>query len=100
VAQRAQEIGVRMALGAQSGQVVWLFVRRTLLQLVIGLSLGIVGALAVGKLLSTFLRDTNPRDPITLALVSVLLVVVATVASIWPARKAALVDPVVALRAD
>lgn len=100
VAQRAGEIGVRMALGAQAGQVVWLFVRRTLLQLVIGLSLGIAGALAVGKLLSTFLRDTNPRDPITLALVSVLLVVVAMVASIWPARKAARVDPVVALRAD
>lgn len=100
VAQRAQEIGVRMALGAQADQVVWLFVRRTLLQLVIGLALGIAGALAVGKLLSTFLRDTNPRDPITLALVSVLLVVVAMVASIWPARKAARVDPVVALRAD
>ena len=100
VAQRAQEIGVRMALGAQSEQVVWLFVRRTLLQLVVGLSLGIAGALAVGKLLSTFLRDTNPRDLITLALVSVLLVVVAMVASIWPARKAARVDPVVALRAD
>jgi ABC-type antimicrobial peptide transport system permease subunit len=100
VAQRAQEIGVRMALGAQSDQVVWLFVRRTLLQLVVGLSLGIAGALAVGKLLTTFLRDTNPRDPVTLALVSVLLVVVAMVASVWPARKAAKVDPVVALRAD
>ena len=100
VAQRAQEIGVRMALGAQAGQVVWLFVRRTLLQLMIGLALGIAGALAVGRLLSTFLRGTNPRDPATLVLVSVLLVVVAMVASIWPARKAARVDPVVALRAD
>jgi putative ABC transport system permease protein len=100
VTQRAQEIGVRMALGAQADQVVWLFVRRTLLQLVIGLALGIAGALAVGKLLSTFLRDTDPRDPITLALGSVLLVVVTLAASIWPARKAARVDPVVALRAD
>jgi len=100
VAQRAQEIGVRMALGAQADQVVWLFVRRTLLQLVVGLALGIAGALAVGKLLSTFLRDTNPRDPVTLALVSVLLVVVAMAASVWPARKASKVDPVVALRAD
>lgn len=100
VAQRAQEIGVRMALGAQAEQVVWLFVRRTLLQLVIGLALGIAGALAVGKLLSTFLRDTDPRDPITLALVSVLLVAVALIASVWPARKAARVDPVVALRAE
>lgn len=100
VAQRAQEIGVRIALGAQADQVVWLFVRRTMLQLAIGLTLGIAGALAVGKLLSTFLRDTDPRDPVTLVVVSVLLVVVALIASVWPARKAARVDPVVALRAE
>jgi len=68
VAQRSQEIGVRMALGAQSNQVVWLFVRRTLIQLAIGLALGIAGALALARVLTIFRRDTNPGDPLTLIL--------------------------------
>jgi putative ABC transport system permease protein len=98
VAQRNHEIGVRMALGAQSAQVVWLFVRRTVVQLTLGLALGIAGALAAGGL--PFIRDSNPRDPLTLVLVSVLLVGVAVTASVWPARKAARVDPATALRAE
>jgi putative ABC transport system permease protein len=100
VAQRSHEIGVRMALGARSGQVMWLFVRRTIVQLAIGLTLGIGGALGIGQLLSGFLRDTNPRDPMTIAIVVTILVVVALTASVWPARKAARIDPVEALRAD
>jgi putative ABC transport system permease protein len=100
VAQRSHEIGVRMALGARSSQVMWLFVRRTITQLVFGLALGIAGALGIGRLLSFFLRDTDPRDPLTIAAVSALLIVVALTASVWPARKAARVDPVEALRAD
>jgi putative ABC transport system permease protein len=98
VAQRSHEIGVRMALGARPAQVIWLFVRRAVVQLTLGLSLGIVGALAVGGL--PFIRDANPRDPLTLVLVSVLLVGVAMTASVWPARKAARVDPATALRAE
>jgi ABC-type antimicrobial peptide transport system permease subunit len=78
--------------------VVWLFVRRTVVQLAVGLSLGIVGAQAAGRL--PFIRDTNPRDPLTLALVCAMLVAVALAASIWPARKAARIDPAAALRAD
>ena len=100
VAQRTQEIGVRMALGARSGQVTWLFVRRAVAQLALGVVAGIAGTLAVGKLLNAFLRNTEPRDPLTLAAVIALLVIVALTASIWPARRAATVDPVVALRAD
>lgn len=100
VAQRSHEIGVRMALGARSDQVVWLFVRRTVTHLILGLMLGIAGALAIGRLLSFFLRDTDPRDPLTITLVVVTLVSVTLAASVWPARRAARVDPVTALRAD
>jgi len=98
VAQRTQEIGVRMALGARSSQVVWLFVRRTVVHLVLGLTLGLVGALGAGRL--PLINTTNPRDPLTLALVCAMLVVVAIAASFWPARKAARIDPATALRAD
>jgi ABC-type antimicrobial peptide transport system permease subunit len=62
--------------------------------------LGAAGALGLGRLLSSFLRDTNPRDPWTIVSVAVTLVVVALTASVWPARRATKVDPVVALRAD
>lgn len=100
VAQRSHEIGVRMALGARADQVMWLFVRRTITQLAVGLTLGVAGALGIGRLLSFFLRDTDPRDPLTIALVVATLVIVALSASVWPARRAARVDPVEALRAD
>jgi putative ABC transport system permease protein len=100
VAQRAQEIGVRMALGAQAGQVVWLFVRRTVIQLAIGVTLGIGGAVAAGGALSVFQRGTNPRDPLTIGVVCGLLIVVALSASIWPARRAARIDPAVVLKSD
>src|SRR5262249_18776279 len=67
VAQRTQEIGVRMALGAQLSEVVWLFLRRTSIHLTIGLALGLAGALAVGPVLRSVLERTDPRGPLTLA---------------------------------
>jgi putative ABC transport system permease protein len=100
VAQRSHEIGVRMALGAKSSQVVWLFVQRTVIQLALGLALGIAGAVGIGRTLSVFLSNVNARDPVTIALVCGMLVVVALTASVWPARKAARINPVEALRAD
>ena len=100
VSQRTQEIGVRMALGARPHQVTWLFVRRTILHLAIGLPLGLAGALLVGRLVAAFLGDTNPGDPATLILVSVGLAGVAIAASVWPARRAAGIDPAVALRTE
>jgi predicted permease len=98
VTQRIHEIGIRMALGAQTGEVVWLFMRRTLAQVAIGLVLGLAGALSVGRLIQSSLVQTSPRDPTTLTAISLLLVVVAMLAALVPARRAARVDPVVALR--
>jgi putative ABC transport system permease protein len=100
IAQRTPEIGLRIALGARGAQVVWMFLRRTLLQLVFGLALGLAGAVSIGSLLQTYLRQTSTRDPLTIAIVITLLSVVAAVATLLPARRAARVDPAVALRAD
>jgi len=100
VARRTQEIGVRMALGARAHQVTWLFLRRTVVHLSIGLALGVCGALATGQLLQSLLVQTDARDPLTLAGVVALLAFVAVAASLVPSRRAACLDPVVALRAD
>ena len=98
VAQRTHEIGVRMALGARAFQVAWLFVRRTLVQLVAGVVIGVAGALAVGRLLGGLIRDISPRDPLTLAAVVGLLIIVSLTACVLPARRGARLDPVTALR--
>jgi ABC-type antimicrobial peptide transport system permease subunit len=98
VARRTKEIGVRMALGARAGQVVWLFARRTLVQLAVGVTLGLAGALAIGQLLQALLVGTAPRDTLTLVIVALLLVVVTSAASYFPARHAARLDPLRALR--
>jgi putative ABC transport system permease protein len=100
VAQRTQEIGVRMALGAQARQVMWLCLRRTTIHLAGGLALGVFGALATGQLLQSFLVETSPRDPLTLVAVAALLAIVAIAASWIPSRRAARLDPVVALRLE
>lgn len=98
VTQRTQEIGVRLALGARASQVLWLFLRGALLQLAIGLSLGIAGVLATSRLLRASLRQASPTDPLTLTLVVTVLILVALAASLLPARSAAQVDPMSALR--
>ena len=98
VTQRTREIGVRMALGAESRQVLWLFARRALVQLCLGLALGLGGAIGVGRLLQSLLVQTSSTDPPTLALTAVVLAAVGLTASLWPARRASRIDPVVALR--
>ncbi len=98
VASRTQEIGVRMALGAQTTEVVWLFLRRSIGQLAIGLTLGLGGALATGQLLQSTLTRTDPRDGLTLAVVCTVLIAVSIVACLVPARRGARLDPVIALR--
>lgn len=100
VRQRSHEIGVRMALGAQAPQVVWLFVRRGLALLAIGLPIGLAGAAAVGLLLRGLLIQTRPTDPITLVLIAGLVIVFTVAACLIPARRAAHRDPLAVLRTE
>ncbi len=100
VTQRTQEIGLRVALGAQSGQVLWLVLRLAFRQLAIGLPIGLAGALGVGRLLESLLVRTSPADPLTLVSIVAVLVASAVLACVWPARRAANLDPVAALRCE
>jgi ABC-type antimicrobial peptide transport system permease subunit len=98
VTQRTHEIGVRMALGAQIGDVLKLVVRRAMLLAVIGIGIGIAGAVAVTRYLTTLLFGVKPIDSITFMGVAVVLAVVVLVACLVPARRAAKIDPLEALR--
>jgi putative ABC transport system permease protein len=100
VAQRRQEIGVRMALGAQPGAVLQLVLGHALRLAAAGVALGVVGALVLGPYLASQLFGVNPRAIGTLAGVASALIAVAVVASYLPARRATRVDPLIALRAE
>jgi len=98
VAQRTGEIGIRIALGAQKAQVLMLVQRQSLVLVLIGLGIGLAGALALTRLMSSLLFHVHATDPITFAVVAVMLIAVSLAASLVPARRAAKVDPIVALR--
>jgi predicted permease len=98
VVQRTQEIGIRLALGARSGAVVWLFVKRASLPLGFGIAAGLVGAVGLGRLLRRFLIQTSPTDPTILVAIAVLLAAVSLTAVYFPARRATRFDPLAALR--
>jgi putative ABC transport system permease protein len=98
--QRTREIGVRMALGAQIGDVRKMFLRHGLALTATGIALGIGVAVVITRVMSTFLFGVGPMDPMTYAAVSGALAAVALLATYLPARRASRVDPVVALRAD
>ncbi len=100
VAQRTQEIGVRMAVGAGRWDVAWLFLKRGLAQIAIALAIGLPAALALGSVLQLQLVEVEPADPVTFIAIVVVLAAVALSACLAPVRKAARVDPVIALRAD
>jgi putative ABC transport system permease protein len=100
VTQHTRDIGVRMVLGAQPGQVIWLFLRRSLVQLAVGLTLGLAAAIAGGRVLQSFLVQTSAHDPVTLLSIVLLLTLVAVMACVGPARRATRLDPLNALRRD
>jgi putative ABC transport system permease protein len=98
VSQRTREIGVRAALGATRRQLSSLVVRQSLLPIAAGMIAGIAGSLGSGRLLQEFLYHVQPGDPQVIAMIVLLLIGVGLLASWLPARRAAAIDPMVALR--
>ena len=100
VSRRIREVGIRMALGARAADVVRMIFRQGLIQLAIGMSIGLLIATGIGRTLKVILFQVEPRDPTIFAGVAVVLTLVGLVACLVPARRATQVDPLVALRAE
>jgi len=98
VGQRVHEIGVRMALGARAGNVLSLVLRQGLALVLVGIAIGLMGAMWLTGAIKSLLFGVSPNDPPTFAMVSGLLLVVAAAATYLPAQRATKVDPIVALR--
>ena len=100
VSQRTREIGIRMALGAQRKELRWMFVRSALVMTAIGVVIGVTSAAGLMQLMKSLLFGISPLDPVTYAAVPFVLAVAAVLASYLPARRAAAINPVEALRAE
>lgn len=100
VAQRTREIGVRMALGAAQGQIAILVLRRAAILISLGIGAGMAMALASSRILAAWLYGVPPRDPLTLAAAALALLLAGGAAAWWPARRAASVSPLIALRSE
>ena len=98
VARRTAEMGIRMALGARRGSVVWLVLREALILVLIGLAVGIALVSLAARLVTSLLFGVSASDPATLATTAVLMLSIAVVAAYLPARRASRVDPMAALR--
>ncbi len=98
VTQRTREIGIRMALGATQAGVARTFLRRSLALILLGVLAGLLGGYVASRLMTSLLYETSPTDPATLAITVSILVAVALLASYLPARRAARIDPMTALR--
>jgi ABC-type antimicrobial peptide transport system permease subunit len=99
VSQRTREVGIRLALGAQKGELKWMFVRSALLLTAVGVVIGVGTAAALMQLMKSVLFGVSPLDPVTYITVPLVLAVSAIFASYLPARRAAAINPVEALRA-
>ena len=100
VSERRREIGIRIALGGKQADLRRMVLRQALDLVVPGILVGIGGCLAIRRLLAGFLHDVSPSDPITIASVGLLLLLVAVLAALFPAWRAMRIDPSAALRED
>jgi predicted lysophospholipase L1 biosynthesis ABC-type transport system permease subunit len=100
VSQRTREIGIRLALGARKGELKWMFVRSALVLTGVGVAIGVVAAAGLTRFMKSLLFGISPLDPLTYVAIPFILVSAAVLASYLPARRAAAVDPVVALRTE
>ena len=100
VSRRGREIGIRMALGARRGNVLWQVLRQTLVVSVIGILIGVGAVLLSARYVSTLLFGLSERDPVTLAGVALMLLCTAMIAGFFPARRAASLDPVTAIKSE
>lgn len=98
VARRTNEIGIRMALGARRGAVIWMVLRHVLMLVILGLIVGLPLALMTSKFLESFLFDMKPNDPVAVSLAVLMLIMAALLAGYAPARRASHIDPMIALR--
>jgi ABC-type antimicrobial peptide transport system permease subunit len=100
VSQRRREIGIRMALGANKGEVLWMFVRSALVLTGVGTAVGLGAAAALMRLMRTLLFGISPLDPITFIAVPIVLIAASVLASYLPARRTTEIDPAESLRAE
>jgi ABC-type antimicrobial peptide transport system permease subunit len=100
VARRTNEIGIRIALGAKRGDLIWMILREIAILLALGITGGLLGALATTRLTEALLFQVKPADPLIMALAAAICCLVVLGAGYLPARRASLIDPIEALRCE